>query len=605
MRNIKGYVALFISAIIVVVFMAENSWAERYHSVDVWDYIDKWQFSETTSLFHDSAGNLYSVDINLCLVNKYNSAGDLLLRFGSCGTGNGQFSYPNGVAVDGYGYIYVSDTYNFRIQKFDDQGRFVQSWSMPKTTQGNDGRPYDIAVDAANNIYVAGDILSKVCKFSPNGLLLQTFGIGYGSGPGEMVSPHGVCVAPNGDVYVSDGSSSGSILRFDKNGGFISRFGDDDTLPGYIGMGSPRGMCLMGNSLLVTLSGVVYRYAFDGVFIESLGEGGFDEHQFWNLNDVSVGPNGTLAAGSRQTWIQLFTTSPWTFVAAWSSASSETGLFDGPQDFAFGPQGNVYVVDSGNDRIQIFSMEGTYLDSWGGSGTAYGKFNLPYSLDVDELGNVYVSDFWNYRIQKFDANGNFIKAWGSQGSGYIQFQGACRLRFGPDGNLYALERDNHRVQIFSKNGDFVNMWGTPGSQQGELTWPTALAIDAQGYLYISDHYKRIQKFTAQGLFVDQFGGDYQDPTFERIEDITFDQKGNLLALNVHLQKVLTVHPSNGSVLSSFGEKGIQKGQFFWVTSIRAAPGWNFFTGDVGANRVQIFRSIAVVPGLLNILILQD
>jgi sugar lactone lactonase YvrE len=589
MCRILRYFTLFILDLFAFFFMPGTLWAARYHVTDVWDYVYKWQFSEITGLFHDSSGNLYTVDEELCLVNKYNSSGDLLLRFGWCGTGTGQFSYPSGVAVDSFGYIYVSDTYNFRIQKFDSQGHFVQSWPLPQNAGGQDGRPYDIDIDAANNIYVAVDILSKVYKYSPNGLLLGIFGSGYGSGPGQMLSPRGVCVASNGDVYVSDSTTYGSILRFDKDGTFISRLGDDDTQPGYIGMGSPNGMSLMGNSVVVTLSGVLYRYTFNGTFIESLGESGFEGHQFWNLNDVSVGPAGTVAVGSRQPWVQLFTTSPWTFVAAWSSASNAAGYFDGPSDFAIGFQGVVYVADSGNDRIQMFTKEGSYLKSWGSEGTAYGQFNLPYSLDVDDQGNVYVSDYWNYRIQKFDADGNFIKAWGSKGSGYTQFEGVVRLRFGPDGNLYTLDRYNHRVQIFTKNGDFVNMWGTPGNKEGELTWPESLAIDKLGHLYISDDYKRIQKFTAQGLFVAQFGGEYQDPTFERIEDMTFDTDGNLLALNFNLQKVLSVDPVNGEVLSSFGRKGIEPGMFFWATTLRVAPDKGLFIGEGGSNRVQVFQ----------------
>ncbi|MBW2072915.1 MAG: hypothetical protein JRI89_16935, partial [Deltaproteobacteria bacterium] len=499
--GIVKHLTVFLSLLAMLLIGPASAWAGIYRATQVWDYVDKWQFSETTSLYYDASGNLFTVDEDLCLVNKYNSQGDLLLRFGSCGTGNGQFSYPSGVAVDSYGYIYVADTRNSRIQKFDSKGHFVQTWSTPQDSHGQDSTPYDLDVDAANNIYVAVDVLSKVCKYSPSGLLLRQFGSGYGSGPGEMVSPRGVCVAPNGDVYVSDDGPVASILRFDKNGVFISRFGDNDTLPGYIGLGSPQGMDVMGSSVVVALSGGLNRYTFDGTFIETLGELGFDEDQFWNLNDLSVAPDGTLAVGSRMPWVQLFTTSPWTFVAAWSSSSSAPGYFDGPRDFAISTGGLVYVADSDNNRIQKFAMDGTYISSWGGKGTAYGKFDLPYSLDIDDQGDVYVSDFLNRRIQKFDANGNFIKAWGSQGSGYGQFQGVVTIRFGPDGKLYTLDRDNGRVQIFNKNGDFVNMWGTPGSNEGELTWPTAMAIDKMGHLYISDEYKRIQKFTAQGLFV--------------------------------------------------------------------------------------------------------
>ena len=565
--------------------MTSSSLAGEFKLIDIWNWVEKWQFDNVTGLFHDIDGNLYTVDRNLCLVNKYNPSGDLLLRFGSCGTDNGQFKYPAGIAVDSFDYIYVSDTRNTRIQKFNSQGGFVQSWPMPK-----DGRPYDIDVDAADSIYVASDLTAKVYKFSPSGTLQRIFG--DDTGPGHISNPRGVCVAPNGDVYVSDdGYSVGSILRFDKDGLFISRFGDNNALPGYIGMGSPGGMSLMGNSVVVALDNLLFRYAFNGTFIEELGEYGLEDHQFRRLNDVSVGPTGTVVVGSRMPRVQLFINSPWTFVAAWKSASKTPGFFDGPVDFAFGPDGVVYVADAENDRIQKFTSNGYYLDSWGSSGSSHGQFNLPYSLDVDEQGNVYVSDFLNYRIQKFDANGNFIKAWGSQGSGYVEFEGIKKLRFGPDGNLYTLDSGNHRIQIFNKNGDFVNMWGTAGSEEGELTWPDALAIDKQGNLFISDYYKRIQKFTAQGLFVDQFTDFMDVHSSERFEDLTFDSDGILLALKFDLyqQKILTIDPVGGNVLSSFGETGIEPGRFFGAIALRATADGRLFVGEAGANRVQVFQ----------------
>ena len=159
--------------------------------------------------------------------------------------------------------------------------------------------------------------------------------------------------------------------------------------------------------------------------------------------------------------------------------------------------------------------------------------------------------------------------------------------------VYTLDNGNHRVQVFNKNGDFVNMWGTVGSQEGELFWPCAFAIDKQGNLFIcGDYYKRIQKFTAQGLFLDQFS-DFSMDVFssESFGGLTFDSRGNLLALEFYSypQKILTVDPVSGNVLSSFGETGIGPGQFWGAAALRSTPDGRLFVGESWANRVQVFQ----------------
>jgi len=64
-------------------------------------------------------------------------------------------------------------------------------------------------------------------------------------------------------------------------------------------------------------------------------------------------------------------------------------------------EGNVFVADSDNHRVQKFTAEGKFLAQWGEFGEAPGQFNVPLGIAVDKEGNVYVSDSHNHRIQKF------------------------------------------------------------------------------------------------------------------------------------------------------------------------------------------------------------
>ncbi len=88
-------------------------------------------------------------------------------------------------------------------------------------------------------------------------------------------------------------------------------------------------------------------------------------------------------------------------MTSWGSLGFGDGQFRNPQGIAVDGAGNVYVADSGNDRIQKFSASGAFLAKWGSEGSEDGQFLFPEGIAVDSLGDVYVADSENNRIQKF------------------------------------------------------------------------------------------------------------------------------------------------------------------------------------------------------------
>ncbi len=86
--------------------------------------------------------------------------------------------------------------------------------------------------------------------------------------------------------------------------------------------------------------------------------------------------------------------------------------FNRPTDIAFTPAGDFYISDGyGNARVVKFSRAGQWLLTWGEPGTGPGQFNTPHSLVLDSQGQVYVSDRENNRLQVFDAEGRFLRQW--------------------------------------------------------------------------------------------------------------------------------------------------------------------------------------------------
>src|SRR5665647_1294289 len=103
------------------------------------------------------------------------------------------------------------------------------------------------------------------------------------------------------------------------------------------------------------------------------------------------------------------------FITKWGSLGTDNGQFNNPRDIAVDNNGNVYVADTGNNRIQKFASNGTYLTQWGGFGSDDGKFNGTESIAIDSSGNVYVADSGNNRTQKFSSNGTYLTQWQPSG----------------------------------------------------------------------------------------------------------------------------------------------------------------------------------------------
>jgi tripartite motif-containing protein 71 len=252
---------------------------------------------------------------------------------------------------------------------------------------------------------------------------------------------------------------------------------------------------------------------------------------------IAIDKDGNVyVADSWNDRIQKFS-SDGTFITKWGSRGSGDGEFRFPTGIAIDKDGNVYVADFSNDRIQKFSSDGTFITKWGSSGSGDGEFLRPYYIGIDASSNsVYVSDFSNSRIQKFSSDGTFITKWGSRGYDDGQFgtgdgtffTGPTGIAIDKDGNVYVADFSNDRIQKFSSDGTFITKWGSSGSGDGEFRFPTGIAIDKDGNVYVADSWNdRIQKFSSDGTFITQMGSielNDNTRTFEEIFDLKIFNK---------------------------------------------------------------------------------
>jgi sugar lactone lactonase YvrE len=182
-----------------------------------------------------------------------------------------------------------------------------------------------------------------------------------------------------------------------------------------------------------------------------------------------------------------------------------------PRGVAADAEGNVYVADTANHRIQKFDRDGRFLSQWGSQGSDSDQFSQPYGVAADAAGNVYVADTANHRIQKFSQNGNFLGQWGGRGNGEGEFFFPRDVATDAAGNVYVADTGNHLIQMFDQDGRFLSQWGGEGSSRGRFYQPYGVVTDAAGTIYVADTgNRRIQKFQVSSFVLDDAAPDDGD-----------------------------------------------------------------------------------------------
>ncbi len=608
------------------------------------------QFSRPVDVVVDSNGHVYVVDSINSRIQKFDSSGTFLSQWGSEGNGDGQFLDPQGVAVDGSGNVYVADTRNNRIQKFDSNGTFLSKWDSEGDGDGQFRNPQGVAVDGSGNVYVADTRNDRIQTFDSSGTFLSKWGT-RGNGDGQFSFPTDITVDGSGNVYVTD-TSNHRIQTFDSSGTFLTQWGTWGIRDGQLL--SPQGVALDDNGNVYVADSEnqrIQKFALVGFTLDDanpddndsvaqsitfpdLEVGDYSITELvptgWQLDQVrceggksvldgetltvavfagedvvctfenSVIPPSSLtiikestpANGTDFTFTANGPSLPPTFITKWGSEGSGAGEFTFPAGIAVDGNGNVYVTDTQNDRIQKFDSSGIFLTQWGTHGTGDGEFNFPDGLAVDGNGNVYVTDRNNNRIQKFDSNGTFLLKWGTRGSGAGQLKVPQGVAVDDSGNVYVTDTFNDRIQKFDSNGIFLTQWGTRGSGAGQFSFPDGLTVDSHGNVYVADVINhRIQKFDSSGTFLTQWGtrGNAAGQ-FWNSRDVAVDDNGNVYVIDSFNDRI-QMFDSNGTFLLKWGTEGTGDGQFQNFEGVTVDSTGNLYVADSGNNRIQTFTPV--------------
>ena len=255
---------------------------------------------------------------------------------------------PEAVAFSGNGLWAVADPTNHCVCIFDDKDQLLKKFGSNGSNNGQFINPIGIAFDSHNHLYVADCSNHRIQKFDSKGNYLLQFG-SKGAIGGQLLNPSDVTVFDD-KLYIADFGNK-RISVFQVNGKFCTSFGSDQLRrPSYVAVS-------IDNHLLIDDYGdsCIYIFTLDGDFIRKIGSPGSGRGQLNHPHCLTTDLNDLiLIADTGNNRISIFNKDG-NFVHCFGSLGSGNGQFSSPRGIALSPSGNIYVSDFGNKRIQIFS----------------------------------------------------------------------------------------------------------------------------------------------------------------------------------------------------------------------------------------------------------
>lgn len=276
-------------------------------------------------------------------------------------------------------------------------------------------------------------------------------------------------------------------------------------------------------------------------------------------------------------------------IAIWGSAGNTPGKFVKPRALVFSPtQQWLYVVDI-TSRIQAFDLQGHHVQTFTTPECAKGK---PTGLGVMPNGNLLVADTHYHRILLYSPEGKLLKQFGEYGTLPHQFVFATDVAMDQQGFIYVSQYGDafgkyDRIQKFTSDGIFVKAWGESGTNPGQFERPMSLAIENDGNILVADACNhRIQRFTNQGKLLNIWGEPGTDPgQLSYPYGIALDKNGNIYVSEFGNNRIQKFTPQ-GVSLGCFGIPGSSKGMFANPWDVDVGTDGFIYVADALNHRVQ-------------------
>ena len=550
------------------------------------------EFSKPNGVAVAANGDVYVVDTANNRIQEFSSSGGYLTQFGKEGKENVQFKKPEGIAIGPNGDVYVADTGNSRIQILTESGGYVGKITEVKGEKLKE--PIGVAVASNGDIYVLLKApfpeetgKNYVYELNEKYEVLRKFGKKYNPGgclDGFLETPRGIAVASNGDLYVAD-TGNDCIAEFNPEGESVRYFGKEGSGEGQFK--EPKGVAVAPNGEVYvadTGNSRVEQFTENGAYLGQFATKGEGEGQLKEPDGIAVASSGVYIADTGNNRVQK-----------WGGASSGLAL----------THATVYDPGSGNvvetkppAAKEETKGNYTFKFAFGKSGAENGQFSKPNGVAVAANGDVYVVDTANNRIQEFSSSGGYLTQFGKEGKENVQFKKPEGIAIGPNGDVYVADTGNSRIQILTESGGYV---GKITEVKGEkLKEPIGVAVASNGDIYVllkapfpeetgkNYVYELNEKYEVLGKFGKKYNpGGCLDGFLETPRGIAVASNGDLYVADTGNDCIAEFNPEGESV-RYFGKEGSGEGQFKEPKGVAVAPNGDVYVADTGNNRVEEF-----------------
>ena len=275
-------------------------------------------------------------------------------------------------------------------------------------------------------------------------------------------------------------------------------------------------------------------------------------------------------------------------VLSFGREGESVGMLKGPWGVAVNDHDEIAVTELQNERVSVYSSDGTHLRSFGREGKNNGEFNQPSGIAFDSFGNIIVADCENDRVQVFDRNGKFLRKFGKHGTQLDhQLKNPEGLSINANGDIIVADYGNKLIKIFSSTGDCLRKFG----EAGALDTPYHCIQHGQ-YFIVSDYGDHsIKIFDLEGKLISKFGKQgNKDGEFNKPRYLSVDKEGLLMVCDSENYRV-QVFELSGKFVTKFGSEGSERGAFNYPVSTANLSDGRVVVSDVKNDRIQIFDQI--------------
>jgi DNA-binding beta-propeller fold protein YncE len=226
---------------------------------------------------------------------------------------------------------------------------------------------------------------------------------------------------------------------------------------------------------------------------------------------------------------------------------------------------------------------------WGNQGVSPGDFQKPRAIAVNQRDELFIVDM-TARIQVFDADGKYLRSWRTPASANGRPTG---LTIAKSGRVLVPDTHYYRVLVYEPDGtpvESATLGGVPGREPGQFGWPTDVAEDSAGNLYVSEYgdYDRIQKFSSDGRFLLQWGGTGEElGQFRRPQSMAVDEQDRIFVADACNHRI-QVFDTEGKLIDHWGQEGSGPGGLYYPYGIAINSQGNIYICEYGNERIQKF-----------------